>query len=291
MGIRQPNPTSGTGIRIGVVDSGTFPHASLPNVTHVGTFRDNIPRPQNPTCRGIHGTHVAGIIAANPVGPTGYWGLAPGAEVYSANVSSSDIVAAQWDIAHAFHFMTQKRDVHIINFSYSARTRSDIVLDAIVDAAANGCICICAAGNSGGAVEWPARWKHAVAVSALGEVGSCPSGTLSSAALPPSGQLGNLQLAKFSCHGSEVNCCAPGVGIVSTVPGDTPNSDWWLPLDGTSMACPAVSGVLARKLATNSTYLHKTGKDRTDLAWAELRAMCRNVQLPIDQQGDGMPYS
>ena len=140
--------------------------------------------------------------------------------------------------------------------------------------------------SRGMASSLEARGRHI----RMGEVGSCPSGTLSLAALPPSGQLGNLQLAKFSCHGSEVNCCAPGVGIVSTVPGDTPNSDWWLPLDGTSMACPAVSA-FCEETRNEFDLPSQTGKDRTDLAWAELRAMCRNVQLPIDQQGDGMPYS
>ena len=51
--------------------------------------------------------------------------------------------------------------------------------------------------------------------------------------------------ARFSNSG-DVSLIAPGVGIISTVPGGG-----YGVMSGTSMACPAVSGLSARLLSTD----------------------------------------
>ncbi len=45
--------------------------------------------------------------------------------------------------------------------------------------------------------------------------------------------------------GENTDFTAPGVGVISTVPGG------YAPMDGTSMACPAVTGAAASLLSRN----------------------------------------
>jgi subtilisin len=50
-------------------------------------------------------------------------------------------------------------------------------------------------------------------------------------------------IAAFSNVGPEIDFTGPGVGIISTFPGG------YAALDGTSMACPAATGMAARILS------------------------------------------
>jgi len=175
----------------------------------------------------------------------------------------------------------------LINFSFGADTRSDIVLDAVRFAADNGVLCVCAAGNSGGHVMWPARSSEVVAVGALGQVGSYPIDSLAASQINATGRApGDLVVANFSCYGAGLNCCAPGVGIISTVP----DGDFWLPWDGTSMASPAVCGLLATILSGDAKYQNMPrNRARRDAARDILQRKCHLTGLPVDKAGWGMP--
>jgi subtilisin len=56
-------------------------------------------------------------------------------------------------------------------------------------------------------------------------------------------------IAAFSNAGPEIDLVGPGLGIISTVPGG------YAPMSGTSMACPAVTGIAARVLAKQPSLL------------------------------------
>src|SRR5438477_128506 len=90
----------------------------------------------------------------------------------------------------------------------SALTRPlDILEDAIADARDLGTLCVCAAGNAGGAVLWPARAVDAVAVAALGRHSEYPGQTVALHSVPAVDRhdAGNgFRFASFSCHGQEV---------------------------------------------------------------------------------------
>jgi subtilisin len=61
---------------------------------------------------------------------------------------------------------------------------------------------------------------------------------------------GQYYMANFSNFGEGVDLCAPGVAILSTVPNGY--SAW----DGTSMACPQVTGMAALGLASHLDILN-----------------------------------
>ncbi len=62
---------------------------------------------------------------------------------------------------------------------------------------------------------------------------------------------GKYYLANFSNRGRNLDFCAPGIAVVSTVPGGG-----YLAMDGTSMACPQVAGIAALTLAAHPEILN-----------------------------------
>jgi len=117
----------------------------------------------------------------------------------------------------------------------SLGTLSDVqsMHDAIIATSDAGVIIVAAAGNEyGGQVIYPAAYPEVIAVSATDS--------------------GN-EIAYFSSVGPEVELAAPGVGILSTAKGGGTTSK-----DGTSMACPHVTGVVALALAAGVTDVRGT---------------------------------
>lgn len=76
---------------------------------------------------------------------------------------------------------------------------------------------------------------------------------------------------------------APGVGIISTVPGG------YAVMDGTSMACPAVTGAAARLLALNSSILSMPrNQQRSDMMARMVYAMTMQMGFGAKYEGQGM---
>lgn len=144
-----------------------------------------------------------------------------------------------------------------MNLSLGSEERSDILEDAIEDALEHGTLCICAAGNNAGAVNYPAAYQACVSVSAIGLAGWGPPGSLCLSRLPDKRDrygIDNYYLANFSSTGAQVACAAPGVGIISTVPTGLGQAARYAAMDGTSMAGPAACGTLAARLSPDATY-------------------------------------
>jgi subtilisin family serine protease len=297
LGIAVFDPNRGAGIKIGVIDTGFGPNGCLPHVIDAGAFLGAVHLPGLGGDVESHGTHVCGTIGARPVNPaTQRSGIAPGATLFSARVfPGADTIANQGDLVLAIDALSRIRRVDLINISLSARQPSEIEHDAIVDALQRGTLCICAAGNTGGGLEWPARFPETVAVTALGfKDAPAPKGTLSFNRMPMNPAMhgnGGLFLANFSSFGSDADVTGPGVGIIATVPERFGLRQPYASMDGTSMASPVVCGALAALLAVSPTYkaLAGVGYARAEEARAILRHHCKTVGLAAVFQGNGIP--
>lgn len=283
----------GDGIRVGVADTGLGPNAALAHVVDVGAFINGIHLPGHGADVDSHGTHVCGTIGARPVSLVGYEGIAAEAQLFSARVFGPGEGANQGDIANAIDELSRTHQVDLINLSLGSTRPSEIERDAIRDALERGTLCICAAANSAGPVEFPAAFPECVAVSALGFLGSAPDGSLSSTRLPvAAGAFGsdNLYLANFSCFGPNLDCAGPGVGIIATVPERFGLVEPYAAMDGTSMASPAVCAATAVLLSRDADY-QALARDavRAERARSILLQNCRTVGLASDLEGRGIP--
>jgi subtilisin len=295
MGVDQYLPDRGAGIRVGVADTGVGPHPNLNHVTNVGAFIGGLhdPAPAAGADVDLHGSHVCGTIGAQPQQPGDFAGIAPGVELFSARVFPRNGGANQGDIASAIDYLSSQRRVDLINLSLGSAEGSQIERDAIIDALERGTLCICAAANDGREpVDFPARFPETIAVSAVGLEGWGPSGSLASMNYPVDPDkygMDNLYLANFSNFGAKVACCAPGVGIISTVPARPVLQAPYAAMDGTSMASPAACGILAALLSSSPDYLGLPRDiTRSEAARALLRASCRDIGIDDKYQGRGL---
>ena len=182
-----------------------------------------------------HGTHVAGIIAAERNNGLGANGVANNVEIMSVRaVPNGD--EYDKDVALAIRYAVDN-GASIINTSFGKyySPHSDWVREAIAYADEKDVLIVNAAGNEGLDLDS----KNVFPNDALG-VGQEVSNTfLCDGALEP--KYGSLMIAGFSNYGKEnVDVFAPGAKIYSTTPENEYDTK-----GGTSMAAPAVAGVAA----------------------------------------------
>jgi Subtilase family len=300
LGQTQFRKTRGRGIRVGVIDTGCGPHPALAHATLAGAFVNGQALPAVQTADvDSHGSHVCGTIGARPAAAGQHAGLAPAATLVAARVfPDADSGANQGDIANAIDALSKVHRVDLINMSLGTPPGSPpsmIEQDAVIDALERGTLCVVAAGNDGvSTVAYPSRFEPCVSVSAIGQLGVGPAGSLAALRVP-NGQADrfgndNLYLANFSNFGVGLDLCGPGVGVVATVPARHGQAAPFAVMDGTSMASPAVTGALAARLGADSAY-KQLPRDLTRAARARqvLRDMARDIGLAFQYQGGGMP--
>ncbi len=181
-----------------------------------------------------HGTHVAGIIAANRVNDIGVKGIADNVKIMSVRaVPNGD--ERDKDVANAIRYAADN-GAHIINMSFgkSFSPHKDLVDKAVKYAESKGVLLIHAAGNDGDDLDHESNYPNKSYTSggqakSWLEIGASSWGA------------DENMVGSFSNYGKKsVDLFAPGVQIYSTTPNDTYES-----LQGTSMAAPATSGVAA----------------------------------------------
>lgn len=290
------NPGAGTGMRVGVADTGMGPHGSLTHGTGIGSFIDGNHDTDPAATLDVdsHGTHVCGTIGARPSAPEDPVGIASGVDLWAARVfAGAESGANQGDIASAVDTLSRDFQTDLINLSLGSPDPSEIIRDAIQDAVERGTVCVCAAGNSAGPVEFPGGFDESIGIAALGLDGWGPPGSLAAMRLPTSSDrfgIEGLYLANFSCFGEQIDAAAPGVGIIASLPERFGLTEPLGALDGTSMASPAACAALAGALSVDPAYA-ALPRDTTRAIHARtmLRTMARHVGMAAAFEGAGVP--
>ncbi len=269
---------AGQGVRVGVFETGAGPHPDLTIAGGGCTVTGDDPKDFADVDE--HGTHVSGIIAAHGTPPTGVRGVAPETELHVYRVFGRNSEgASNFAIIKAIE-QAVADGCDIINMSLGGGPSDDATEDAISFAHDNGTICFVATGNDGRQpVSFPASFSLSLAVGAMGRKGTFPANTTDAPnTATPYGTDKKNFVAAFSNVGPEVDFIAPGVGIISSVPGG------YAPLSGTSMACPMAAGVAARLLSTESDILNMPR------AAARAEAMVRFLATKVNSMGFGPTF-
>jgi subtilisin family serine protease len=274
----------GTGVIVGVVDTGCGPHPDLNLVDGEATVTGDAPGDWQDF--DIHGTHVAGLIGANG----NLRGMAPGVPIHSFRVFPRNVGdgATNYAILKALLRAADAR-CDIVNLSLGGGPADIIVEESIADARNQGMLLVIAAGNDGReAVNYPAAYSGTVAVSAMGVEGTFPAGSLEQADIlrPPGSQLDPAEfIASFSNVGPQIGVTAPGVGTLSTLP----NGDYG-PLSGTSMAAPVAAGAAACLLSQHPTVFRMPrDRSRSNAIYNLLVQNCVRRRFGSDYEGFGLP--
>ena len=275
---------AGHGVPVGVVDTGVAEHPDLVITGGSNTVVGEDPDDYGDNGQG-HGTHVAGIVAARGRPPTGIRGVAPGVSLWAYRVfAQGSGQASSFAIAKAID-LAVRDGCDLINLSLGGGPPDPVLQAAIDDARAAGSVCIVAAGNnSRGPVSFPASEQLAVAVSALGRIGTFPDDSAEvDTVTAPFGSDEAEFIGDFSNVGPPMDLTAPGVGIISTVPGG------YSEISGTSMACPAATGVAARLLASSHVLAADRDAARSEAIVRLLVASARDRGFPDPFEGHGLP--
>jgi subtilisin len=213
----------GKAIKVAVLDTGIDgAHPDLaPNYKGGISF---VPGEGSPMDFNGHGTHCAGTIAA-AINGVGVVGIAPAAYLYAVKILSRT-GAGSWSWLISGINWCISNGMRVLSMSLGGPS-APAALETICNLAWNrGLLLVAAAGNSGpppagtpSSVGFPGKYRNVIAVSAIDNA--------------------NV-IAPFSSRGPEVELCAPGVGVLSTAPGGG-----FATMNGTSMACPHVSGAAA----------------------------------------------
>jgi serine protease len=308
-GINAPpawDKSTGTGVVVAVIDTGYRPHADLAAnilqgydfisdtfVSNDGNLRDTDASdpgdwinpgecgPGDPTAfeaSSWHGTHVSGTIAARTNNSLGVAGVAFNARIVPARVLgkcggyTSDIAdAIVWTSGGTVSGVPANANpAKVLSISLGGGGACDSTTqNAINSARSRGASVIVAAGNenTNAANSTPANCSGVVTVAAVGRNGG---------------------KASYSNFGATVEVAAPGGSggansVLSTLnAGSTsPGADSYALYNGTSMATPHVSGVVALMLSVKPTLT-------PDQVTSILQSTARAFPATCSQCGSGI---
>ncbi len=172
-----------------------------------------------------HGSHIAGIIAARGNNGTSVSGICWNATIMPVKAMDPDTLGPASGISQAIYYAVAN-GADILSNSWGMNPPSDLLRDAFQYAYSQGVVAVAAAGNDRSSeVFYPAGYSSVISVGASRQ---------------------NDRRASFSNYGDWVDIMAPGVNILSL--SYYGGMRTW---QGTSMACPHVSGACALMLSVN----------------------------------------
>ncbi|RHJ91784.1 S8 family peptidase [Parabacteroides bouchesdurhonensis] len=240
-------------IKIAVLDEGVdLNHADLKTnlLSGYDAVTDNIAGSNGaPKGNDAHGTNCAGIIAALD-NNFGVVGVAPKCKIIPIRIAYKNDATGKWKSTDSWNVngfdQAVSRGADVISCSWGGGSESSTLSNKITSLATSGrngkgCVIVVSSGNDNVAtVSYPARHSYVLGVGA--------SST-------------NAKRASFSNYGTDLDVVAPGEYIYTTdISGNLGYNntageygDYNSNFNGTSAACPFVSGIAALMLSINPT--------------------------------------
>jgi hypothetical protein len=252
--VRQTSGARADGVRVGIIDSGIdYLHPALgggfgPGFKVAGGH-DFVNDDDDPMDDNGHGTHVAGIVAADG---DSVQGVAPFVTLYAYKALNAQGRGLESDIIEAVEWavdpdrngnFSDRLDVVNMSLGNDGGSPTDPTSIAVDNATGIGTVFCIAAGNAGGRTPVQGKENNYFydGSATIGSPGTAELAVTVGASDTTSG------LARFSSRGPnrvsfsiKPDVLAPGVGINSTYPAST-----YKVLSGTSMATPMIAGVAA----------------------------------------------
>ncbi len=238
--------TQGEGVTVAVVDTGVaLDHPDLKaNLLPGHDFVDEDALPEDHVG---HGTHVAGLIAAN--GQVS--GAAPRAKLLPVRVIDTDRGGSAFTVAQGLLWAANLLDgvpnphpAQIVNLSLGTPDDSDALREAVSKVQGAGVLVVAATGNTGGGLNYPAAYPGVLSVTAV----AGPTTTYQP------GYASKGPGTAISAYGGDLGADQDGDGVrdgvLSTdLVGGAPGYGLRM---GTSMASPQVAGMAALALSAGT---------------------------------------
>ncbi|ASF40755.1 hypothetical protein CEH05_16970 [Halobacillus halophilus] len=241
---------------VAVLDTGVYKdHEDLQGVVLPGY--DFVNNDSNPNDNHGHGTHIAGLIAAN-FNDRGIAGLAPDTKILPVKVGNDEARFSDSDVLSGIYYAIDQ-GVDVINMSFGAYHKSAAEERALWKAYNEGIVLVAAASNDGiRDAAYPASYYPVISVAATERSG---------------------YPAAFSNYGTWIDLAAPGVFLTSTS-----YLGGYTSMSGTSFSAPLVSGLAAMIKGENP------GWNPAEIEWA----MEKHVETPNgsrweEEYGYGIP--
>ncbi len=255
----------GNGVKIAIIDTGCSNHDLLngkilggKNFTKEGSENDF-------NDLNGHGTHVAGIIAAN--NNPYFCGVAPNVKLLICKALNNRGEGHLDSIINAINFAVDQK-VDIINMSLGCPNNDSGLYNAVKRAVDNNILVVCASGNSGDGnpnteeSDYPGAYEEVIEVGAIDR---------------------KLNVSKFSNVNKFIDLVAPGENILSTS-----IENKYQILSGTSMATPIVSGALALIIESTTKDFNRRLSEME--LYATLIKNTKDLNFKKSSQGHGMIY-
>ncbi|MCA1010740.1 S8 family serine peptidase [Halobacillus halophilus] len=241
---------------VAVLDTGVYKyHEDLQGTVLPGY--DFVNNDANPDDNHGHGTHIAGLIAAN-FNDMGIAGLAPDTKILPVKVGDYEGKFSDSDVLAGIYYAIDK-GVDVINMSFGAYHQSDAEERALWEAYNEGIVLVAAASNDGiRDASYPASYFPVISVAATERSG---------------------YRAAFSNYGTWVDLTAPGVYLTSTS-----YMGGYSSMSGTSFSAPLVAGLAAMIKGENPDW------NPGEIEWAmEKHAQTPNASRWDEAYGYGIP--